>query len=207
MSGHNRSNAHRQRLAYEAARIMVDQSVGEFDRARRKAAERAGIDNRRLWPNNQEIHEALLQQRRLFQGEEREQDLTRLRRQALAAMRVFAAFRPRLVGPVLSGSADPSQGVRLHLFTDSPEAVVYSLLDQGIPWQEGEEVLCYGGGARQTHPVFAFLAGETPFELVVLPPNAQRNPPLGAVSERPERGASASEVANILAWSPQSASP
>jgi len=40
------------------------------------------------------------------------------------------------VGPVLSGSADPTQSVRLHLFTDNPKDVAFALLDQGIPWQE-----------------------------------------------------------------------
>jgi len=198
MSGRNRSQAHRQRLAYEAARIMVDQGVQEFDRARRKAAERAGIDDRRLWPNNGEIQEALLQQQRLFRAGEQERALKRLRAEALAAMRVFAAFSPRLVGPVLAGSADPTQGVRLHLFTDNPEDVVLALLDQGIPWQEREAMLRYGGGLRRAHPVFAFFAAETRFDLVVLPLAAQRNPPLDPVRERPERGAGALEVARLL---------
>lgn len=199
MSGRNRSNAHRQRLAYEAARIMMDQGVPEFDRARRKAAERAGIGNKRYWPSNEEIQEALLQHRRLFQGEGQAQELRRLREQALAAMHTFVAFTPRLVGPVLAGSADATQGVRLHLFTDNPEDVVFRLLDQGIPWQEREGTLRYGGGVRRAHPVFSFYAGETPFELVVLPIGSQRNPPLNPVSERPDRGAGAAEVERLMA--------
>jgi len=198
MSGRNRSNPIRQRLAYEAARIMAEQGVREFDRARRKAAERAGIGNKRDWPNNQEIQEALLQQRRLFQGERQERELRRLREQALAAMHSFADFVPRLVGPVLSGSADGDQVVSLHLFTDNPEDVVFSLLERRIPWQEREGVLRYGGGVRRAHPVFSFFAGETAFELVVLPLGAQRNPPLDPVSERPERGVGAEEVERLL---------
>jgi hypothetical protein len=185
-------------LAYEAARIMTDQGVQEFDRARRKAAERAGIDNKRYWPNNEEIQEALLQRRRLFQGDRRERELRKLREQALNAMHAFAAFTPRLVGPVLAGSADATQGVCLHLFTDNPEELVLQLLEQGIPWQEREGVLRYGGGARRAHPVFSFYAGETPFELVVLPVLSQRNPPLNPVSERPDAGAGAAEVERLL---------
>lgn len=198
MSGRNRSNVRRQRLAYEAARIMVEQGVQEFDRARRKAAERAGIGNKRYWPNNEEIQDALLQQRRLFQGERQEQELRRLREQALAAMRFFVDFAPRLVGPVLAGSADSAQGVCLHLYTDNPEDVVFSLLEQNIPWQEREGVLRYGGAVRRAHPVFAFFAGEIPFELVVLPVAARRNPPLDPVSERPEKGAGAAELERLL---------
>jgi len=198
MSGRNRSNAHRQRLAYEAARIMVEQRVEEFDRALRKAAKRVGIDNRRVWPSNEEIQEALLQHRRLFQGEKQAQELRILREHALEAMRAFADFSPRLVGPALIGSAGIDQGVCLHLFTDNTKDVALALLDQGIPWRECEGIFHYGGGIRRTHPVLTFLAGRTPFELVVLPIGAQRNPPLDPVSERPERGAATAEVARLL---------
>lgn len=197
MSGRNRPSDQRQRLAYEAARIMAEQGVIEFDRARRKAAERTGIGDRRCWPNNEEIQEALLAHRRLFQGE-RATEVDALRRQALIAMRRFAPFHPRLVGPVLRGTADTSQGVRLHLFADAPEELVHFLVDQGIPWQEGELTLRYAGGARRAHPLFGFYAGEVPFELVVLPREARRNPPLDPVSERPERGADAAEVERLL---------
>jgi hypothetical protein len=122
-----------------------------------------------------------------------------LREQALAAMRAFSAFAPRLVGPVLAGSADTLQGVRLHLFTDHPEDLLRSLLDQAIPWQEREESLRYGGGVRRAHPVFSFFAGDIPFDLVVLPVDARRNPPLDPVSERPDRGAGTAEVERLLA--------
>jgi hypothetical protein len=113
-------------------------------------------------------------------------------------MDAFSTFVPRLVGPVLAGNADPNQGVRLHLFTDNPEDLVLELLDRGIPWQESEEVFRYSDGKRRSHPVFAFFAGKTPFELVVLPMGAQRNPPLDSINQRPERGAGAAEVMRIL---------
>jgi len=194
----NRSQIQRQRLAYEAARILVDQGERELGRARRKAAARAGIDDKRLWPKNEEIQAALLEQQRLFQGERRADELKSLRRQALIALETFAAFAPRLVGPVLTGSANLAQGVRLHLFADNPEDVVLALFDRSIPWQEHDELFRYGGGLRHTHPVFAFYAGETTFALVVLPLWAQSNPPLDAVSGRPERGVGATEVARLI---------
>gem|GEM_PF-4742373 len=99
MSGRNRSNIRRQRLAYEAARIMVDQGIRGFGHARRKAAERAGIDDRRLWPKNGEIQAALLQQQRLFQGAQRESELTGLR-----AGRPWRLWRP---SPILRPGWSP----------------------------------------------------------------------------------------------------
>lgn len=118
-------------------------------------------------------------------------------------METFAVFTPRLVGPVLSGSANRIQGVRLHLFADNPEDVVLALLDRGIPRQAREKVFRYGGGMRHTHPVFTFRAGDTAFELVVLPLWARRNPPLDAISERPERGAGVAEVARLSGDCPE----
>jgi hypothetical protein len=199
MGGSNRTSAQRKRLAYEAARIMAEQGVAEFDRARLKAAQRVGIGDRRCWPSNEEIQEALLAHQRLFQGERRDEELRHLRSQAVQGMTTFSRFAPRLVGPVLTGTGDRVLGIRLHLFADNPEDVVFALMDQGIPWQEREVSLRYAGGARRTHPVLAFFAGETPFELVILPRVAARNPPLDSVSERPERGAGIAEVQRLLA--------
>ena len=198
MSNRNRSEAQRRRLAYEAARIMADQGVGQHERARRKAAERAGVSNKRLWPSNEEIQEALLAHRRLFEGDRQVAGLTRLREQALIGMRNFSRFLPRLVGPVLSGAADGNQAVRLHLFADPAEDVILALLDRHIPWREHEETLRFAGGVRQAHQVLTFYAGETCFVLVVLSPAALRNPPLDPVSERPDKGAAADDVERML---------
>ncbi|AGA88957.1 hypothetical protein Thimo_0082 [Thioflavicoccus mobilis 8321] len=198
MGASRRSDFQRQRLAYEAARIMAEQGEQEFDRARRKAASRLGVADRRAWPKNDEIQSALLQQRRLFDPQEsRHAELRRLRVHALNAMRLFATFAPRLVGPALIGTGDATAGIRLHLFAESPEEVVLILIDQAIPWHERERSFCYAGGKRYTHPTFHFVAGDIPVELVVLPVQSRRNPPLDAVTERPERGADLVEVERL----------
>jgi len=198
MSVRDRFNDRRRMLAYEAARILCGQGAEGFDRARRKAAERIGVLDKRCWPSNDEIQEALLLQRRLFDGEEEVRTLQRLRVNALSAMRNFGDFRPRLVGSVLHGIGDPVQGVCLHLFADNPEDVILSLLGQGIPWKEREASLRFGGDRRESLPVFEFQAGETPFDLVVLPLQALRSPPFDPVTERPERGAGISDVERMV---------
>jgi hypothetical protein len=178
---------------------MVEQELSDFDRARRKAAERTGIIDRRSWPTNEAIQEALLTQRRLFRGETYARDLRRLRADALAAMHSFEAFSPRLVGPVLQGSGQAEEGIQLYLYAERPEDVVFALMEQHIPWQERERAFRYSGGERRNHPVFRFMAGETPVELIVLPRHAMRNPPLDPVTDRPERGADMRELERLLA--------
>lgn len=189
----------RHRLAQEAARILAQEGAGEFERARRKAAERLDVADKRRWPANDEIELALLEYRRLFQGEAHRSQLIHLREQALEAMRMLREFNPRLVGPALSGTADINHGVDLYLFAPNPEDVILVLMERNIPWQQREEMLRYGGGARREHPVLHFVAGDTPFRLWILPEQALRNPPMDPVTDQPERGAGLSELKKLLA--------
>ncbi|WP_295456562.1 hypothetical protein [uncultured Thiodictyon sp.] len=198
MSGRERGNAAPSRIAYEAARIMTEQGEPDFDRARRKAAARIGVLDRRSWPSNEAIQEAVATQRRLFVDGAQARDLRRLRRDALAAMRSFKAFSPHLIGPVLHGSGHAEQGVQLCLYAERPEDVVFALMDQHIPWHERERSFRYSDGARRTHPALRFLAGGTPIELVVLPRHALRNPPLDPVTERPARGVDSAELERLM---------
>ena len=103
-------------------------------------------------------------------------------------MRMFAEYDPRLVGQSVSGTASLTQGVRVHLFADDAREIVFRLIDKGIPWREQDCQQRYADGTRQSHPMFAFVADGVPVELVVLPQQARHNPPLSAISERPERG-------------------
>jgi hypothetical protein len=114
-------------------------------------------------------------------------------------MRALRAFTPRLTGPVLHGSADAQAAVQLRLHAERPEDVAFALMERRIPWHERERSFRYANGDRRTHPVFRFLAGETPIELIVLPSHALRNPPLDPVSERPERGVGIAELERLLA--------
>jgi hypothetical protein len=198
-SAKSRCDGARQRLAYESARILTESGPVEFDRARRKAASRLGISDKRCWPDNEEINDALIEQQRLFGPEQSEQIQIRLRRRALDAMREFEAFSPRLIGAALRGTATTSHGVELRLFADSPEEVLMELMARRIPWEQRDEPQRFAGGTMQTHPVFEFLAGDVPMSLQVLPWRALRHPPLDPVSERPERGLGESELAKSLA--------
>jgi hypothetical protein len=191
-------NAHlRRHIAYEAARLMAEQGIADHQRALQKAAARAGMKDRRNWPEAAEIHAALMEQQRLFRPRQPEH-LRQLRETALAAMRAFSAFHPRLVGPVLDGSADESSRVQLQLFAETPEEVVHALLDQGIPWQEHQRKLRHADGATRVCPALRFMAGGVPMELLVLSARERSNPPLNPLTERPERGAGEHQLQQLL---------
>src|SRR6476661_3279064 len=131
-----RSDNLRRALAQEAARIMAEHGIRDFLVAKRKAAERFGVtDGVALLPKNSEIEEALVAYQRLFGGASHLEALHAQRRAALAAMRYLREFEPRLVGPVLSGTATEHSDVQLHLFTDSAESVALKLMDAGIVYE------------------------------------------------------------------------
>lgn len=183
-------NPQRRELAYGAARLMAEEHIAEFEQARRKAAERLGITDKRLWPDNEEIQTLLEEQQRLFGGAARIDEERALLEQALAAMQVFDAFHPRLVGAARAGAASRTQGLELYLFAETPEEVIWTLIDRHIPWENAAAQFRYANGERQEHPVLCFVAGALPIRLNVLPVKARRNPPLDPVFNRPERGAS-----------------
>ncbi|WPL15900.1 putative nucleotidyltransferase [Thiorhodovibrio winogradskyi] len=176
----------------------MDEQITEFEHARRKAAERMGVTNRRLWPDNGEIQERLLEQQRLFGGSTYQDEQHSLLQQSLAAMQLFVSFTPRLVGPVLAGTATRAQGIELQVFTDNTEEIIWTLIDHRIPWSADQASFRYAGNQRQDHPIVRFLAGAVPVQIDVLPPKARHNPPLDPVSNRPQRGASPDQVAQLL---------
>ena len=111
----------RKALAQEAARIMSEQGIDDYGLAKRKAAERLGASDIAVLPKNTEIEAALAAHQRMFEAHTHTSELSGLRRTALQAMRLLKRFDPRLVGPVLSGTASAHSEVNLHLFAEGAE--------------------------------------------------------------------------------------
>lgn len=189
-------------MAYEIARTLADGTCQNMRVARRKAAERLGTTSRFELPTEAEIEQALKAHQSLFQREQQPAALSELRRQAMAAMKTLASFSPRLVGPVLTGTAVPHNKVELHLFSETPEEVILFLLDRDIPWHDGERTLCFSGGVKRSYPVCRFRAGDTDIELILLPPEALRQPPLGPLGDRPLQRASLSQLQELMESAP-----
>ena len=130
------SRERRAMIAAEAARILATHGGGDHAGARRKAAARLGVDDPRDLPGQDEIEAALREHQRIFRATQQPQSLAALRAAAIEALRFFARFEPRLVGPVLDGTADAGSPVWLHLHVDDSAEVVRFLADQRIPIDE-----------------------------------------------------------------------
>ena len=193
-----RADLLRQAVAEEAARIMREQGVDDFLLAKRKAAGRLGVTEASILPRNTEIEAALVAHQRLFAADRHEADLAAMRRSALEAMRLMADFQPRLVGPVLTGTASAHSEINLHLFTESPEAVSIRLEERGVPHEVLERRMRYERDRVVTYPALRFVAGRQTVDAVVFPLDGIRQAPSSPVDGKPMRRANAAEVEALL---------
>ncbi|PJK10219.1 hypothetical protein CO608_05980 [Lysobacteraceae bacterium NML08-0793] len=189
----------RQQLAWEAARIITESGMDDFRHARHKAATRLGVHDLALLPDHQEIAHALQAHQRLFHHDAAHaQQCYQLREAALQAMAFFRAFAPRLTGAVLEGHVDRHTAVCLHLHCDDPATVPQFLQEHGIPAQSRVRRLRLDRQRTADVDVWSFVAAQSPFELVVLPLAALRQPPLAAGDNQPARRANAAQLQAML---------
>ena len=188
----------RRALAQEAARVMAEHGVRDFLSAKRKAAERFGVVDGSVLPRNTEIEEALQEYQRLFGGESHVETLHAQRAVALDVMQRLREFQPRLVGPVLAGTATQHDDVLLHAFADRAETVSMRLMDQGIPFEVGERRVRFTAERVVQQPALRLDVDGQPVEVVVFPVDGIRQSPVSPVDGKPMRRADAAEVAALL---------
>ena len=188
----------RRALAQEAARIMAQHGIHDFLTAKRKAAERLGVQDASALPRNTEIEAALAEYQRLFDAGSHELTLTAQRRAALHAMHWLSQFEPRLVGPVLTGTATEYADIQLHLFADRPEYVALKLLDRGIAHEITERRVRLDAERIKAYPGLRFAVDNRRIEATVFPLDGIRQAPVSPVDGRPMRRADADEIQCLL---------
>lgn len=201
-SNKQRTEQVRHALAQEAAKIMAEQGIADFFVAKRKAAERLAIRDVSVLPRNTEIEAALSERHRLFHRDSHSQELEELRRVSLRIMRRLQEFQPRLVGPVLSGTASRYADIDLHVFADQAEAVALRLLEDGVQYEAGEKKVRYEPGRTVTYPSYRFIADNRAVEVVVFPIDGIRQSPSSPVDGKPMERADIADVAHLLMEAP-----
>jgi hypothetical protein len=188
----------RHQISVEAARIMSDEGVRDFQVAKRKAAERLSIPDNKHVPTNQEVEQALREYLELFHAKRLSGTLETLRECAVEAMHFFAEFKPRLVGSVLNGIVTPESRIQIHISADTSEDIGLLLTDHNIPFEETDKRLRYGGDRYETCPVYCFSADNNPIEVFVFNHKRGRETPLSPVDGRPMKRATITQVEELL---------
>ena len=183
-----RGDALRATIAQEAARLIAEHGIHDYGLAKRKAAERFGVHDGVTLPSNVEVEGALRERQRLFGGGAHEENLQRLRGVALRAMKLLSGFEPRLVGPVLLGTATEHDDVQLHVFADSVEAVVIFLLDRHVEYELVQRRMRLQAEREPVMvPGLRFEFGAVGVEALVFGKDGIRQAPVSPVDGRPMR--------------------
>jgi len=185
-------------VAAEAARIIATEGQHNYHAAKKKAADRIGTSERLALPSNSEVEEALRRYQGLYGGTAHVENLERLRGIAIDAMYYLERYNPRLVGPVLDGTANEHSRVTLHIFSDSIESVILHFLENGTPFsQEQRQIRWYDGGHR-TVPLVVFERQDSVIELMVFDEVHLRQAPPSPIDGRPQRRATLADVECLL---------
>ena len=188
----------RQIVAQEAARIIVNHGVRDYRVAKQKAAERLGMNGRGSLPGNAEVEAAITEHLQIFGGEAHDNLLRLMRTAAISAMEMLADFSPRLVGPVLAGTADENSAVNLHVFADSPELIAMEIGDRGIQLRAYERRLKTRRGQIEMYAGFEFSHCNETIQATVFPVDGIRQAPMSPIDGRPMKRVDLDAVQELL---------
>ena len=188
----------RKEIAHEAAKLVAIDGLDNFLLAKRKAAEQFNMNNKRLLPSNSEIETALIEYQSLFQKDKQAQTLRNFRQAAYKTMLLLKEYNPRLVGSVLSGTANQYSEIIIHIFSETPEYISLFLENQGIPVSVCERRFQVERNYHVYFTTFKFIAGDINIALVVFPPASLKNAPIDPVTEHPMKRARLDDVKKFI---------
>jgi predicted HD phosphohydrolase len=189
----------RRQIAWEAACLMYHRQESEYFRAKQKAARRVC----RSWvkpadlPSNAEIRDEVQALARMYEGENRSDDLRAMRLEALWLMRLLARFRPRLIGSVMTGHVRKGSDIDLHLFADKIANVTAVLDEHGYVYDvERKRVRKHGEERVFTH---IHVRDRFPFELTVYPSDKAHYVFKSSITGKAIERASLAELEQLIA--------
>ncbi len=188
----------RKEIAHEAAKLVAIDGLENFLQAKKKAAQQLGINNKRMLPSNSEIEAALIEYQSLFHKDKQVQTLCGLRKIACESMMLLKEYNPRLVGSVLTGTANQYSEIIIHVFSDTPELISLFLENNGIPTLICERRLQIEKNNHVYFTAFKFIAGDINIVLIVLPLENLKNAPIDPITERPMERARLSDVKKLI---------
>src|SRR5438132_482725 len=189
----------RQAIALEAARLMYERAESEYYTAKRKAAKRLcrrGIKPEDL-PSNAEIRDQIQVFARIHEGHKRTEHLRAMRLDALRLMRMLRAFRPRLIGSVMTGHVRKGSDIDIHVFADSPGLVSDLLENEGYQFDvERKQIVKFGEARIFTH---IHVHDRFNFELTVYAEDKAHYVFKSSITGKPIERASIRELEELMA--------
>ncbi len=188
----------RQAIALEAARLMYERVESEYYTAKRKAAKRLcrqGVKPQDL-PSNCEIREQIQAFARIHEGNNRTEHLREMRLEALRLMRSLRAFRPRLIGSVMTGHVRKGSDIDIHVFSDSAGLITHLLESEGYQFDvERKQIVKFQEARIFTH---IHIHDRFNYELTVYPEEKAHYVFKSSITGKPIERASIRELEELI---------
>src|SRR5437660_4914027 len=188
----------RRQIALDAARLMYERVESEYYTAKRKAAKqlcRQSVKPEDL-PSNSEIRDQIQVFARIHEGNKRTEHLRDMRLEALRLMRLLRAFRPRLIGSVMTGHVRKGSDIDIHVFSDSAGLITNLLENEGHQFEvERKQIVKFGEARVFTH---VHIHDRFNYELTVYPENKAHYVFKSSITGKPIERASIRELEELL---------
>ncbi len=162
------------RIAQLSARLIVEEGIDNYAVAKRKASERLGLDWRKFLPDDDSVTAALQEYHRIFRFQQQDEFIHHLRMTALQAMEFLGIFSPRLIGTVLEGTAGEHNPIILNLYPDTPEEVIWKLVETNVRFREAPDLVIRCHGKKMEIPVLTFQWNTRLIEVRLYLPHARK---------------------------------
>jgi len=175
------TNGDRRYVAEQAARIMAEESIRDYQLAKKKALARLGLNGVEALPTNQEIEAALNERLQLFATENTDRRTREAYEVAIEAMEFLSSFLPRLSGSLVRGTLTDNMPVELHLIADTPEDVTMMLIAEDVPYELFDRRLRFSGNRYEQITGVKLQADSIAVEALIFDQTGFREPPLSPV--------------------------
>ena len=193
------SQVNQQRLALEAARLMVERIETEYLHAKERAILMLGLPYNTPYPTNRQIKEYIAKLTRNQMGPEAMAARVRhMRELAEEIMTVLVDFDPYLIGSTLSGQIRQSSDIDLHVYCDHFNQVQERLLS--FEYEGVEEELVENQKGTFVH--LRWLEQGFPVEITVHSWSQRGDVMISSVTGKPMKRADLDEVRRLLGHRP-----
>ena len=187
----------RRSIRYEAARIMAEDGIRDFRKAKRKACERVGVSSDHSVPTNLEIEDSLEEHLSIFSGDELQEQHRQYLEVAYEIMQWFDGCSPRLTGAAVSGTITSVRPVELQVFPDTFEEVGATLEMYDIDYGLMEKRMRFQRDGYRNVPGYEFHHDDIDVEVTVYLPG-DSYPPLSRINGKPVKWNSLKKVRRTL---------
>jgi|GEM_PF-3595475 len=177
-------NLIRHKISYEAALLIAQMGVNDFQYAKNKAAKKLGISDIHLLPSNEEILHELKNYKNLFSNPN-DEERHEWQQHVLKIMGILRDFAPKIANHTLNHELIPNCYIEIYVSAASLEEICIFLLDKNIPYDLKEKKITLSKNKSQVVPYFDLIKEKYKIQLTFL---AQEKPlirPINPIDNKP----------------------